>query len=101
MFKDNVSKKKIASQRIRKRIRKKISGTPERPRVLVTRTNRYMYVQAIDDLNGAVLSSASTLEKAFREKLRRTFHGTITVRASRGVSVGAACGQLRLQRPST
>jgi large subunit ribosomal protein L18 len=53
---------------IRKRIRKKISGTPERPRVLVTRSNRYLYVQAIDDQNGRVLSTSSTLEKAFRDK---------------------------------
>ncbi|MFA9452616.1 MAG: 50S ribosomal protein L18 [Candidatus Aminicenantaceae bacterium] len=68
MFKNNVVKKKIAGQRVRKRIRKKISGTPERPRVLVTRSNRYLYVQAIDDINGKVLSSACTLEKAFRDK---------------------------------
>ncbi len=68
MFKDNVAKKKLAGQRVRKRIRKKISGTPERPRVLVTRSNRYLYVQTIDDINGRVLSSACTLEKAFREK---------------------------------
>ncbi len=68
VFKDNVAKKKLAGQRVRKRIRKKISGTPERPRVLVTRSNRYLYVQTIDDINGRVLSSACTLEKAFREK---------------------------------
>ena len=36
--------------------------------MLVTRSNRYLYVQTIDDLNGRVLSTASTLEKAFREK---------------------------------
>lgn len=65
---DKVAVKKRAKTRIRKRIRKKISGTAERPRVLVTRSNRYIYVQAIDDVNGAVLASASTLEKAFREK---------------------------------
>lgn len=68
MFKDKVTIKQRARQRIRKRIRKKISGTPERPRVLLTRTNRYLYLQAIDDTNGKVLSSASTLEKEFKEK---------------------------------
>jgi large subunit ribosomal protein L18 len=68
VFKDKVVKKKTASRRIRKRIRKKISGTPERPRVLVTRSNCYLYVQAIDDINGRVLSSACTLEKSFRAK---------------------------------
>ena len=65
---DKVELKKRAKDKIRKRIRKKISGTAERPRVLVTRSNRFMYVQAIDDVNGVVLASASTLEKAFRDK---------------------------------
>jgi len=68
VYKDKVELKKTASLRIRKRIRKKITGTPERPRVLVTRSNRYLYVQAIDDLNGRVLSSACSLEKSFRDK---------------------------------
>jgi large subunit ribosomal protein L18 len=68
VFKDKVTLKKSAKGRIRKRIRKKIQGTSERPRLLVTRSNRYLYVQAIDDVNGKVLSAASTLEKGFREK---------------------------------
>jgi large subunit ribosomal protein L18 len=68
VFKDKVTLKKSAKGRIRKRIRKKIQGTAERPRLLVTRSNRYLYVQAIDDVNGEVLSAASTLEKGFREK---------------------------------
>ena len=57
MFKDKVTLKKSAKTRIRKRIRKKIQGTAERPRLLVTRSNRYLYVQAIDDVNGKVLSA--------------------------------------------
>lgn len=68
MYKDTVQLKKISKRRIRKRIRKKINGTAERPRVMVMRSNRYMYVQAIDDSAGAVLAAASTLEKEFREK---------------------------------
>lgn len=68
MYKNNVTLKKQAALRIRKRIRKKVSGTPERPRVLVKRSNRYLYVQTIDDLNGRTLSTASTLEKSFQEK---------------------------------
>ena len=68
MFKSKVLIKQKAKTKIRKRIRKKISGTSERPRVLVVRSNRYLYVQAIDDNNGVVLSSASTLEKEFKEK---------------------------------
>lgn len=43
-------------------IRKSLSGTAARPRVSVFKSNRYMYVQAIDDSIGATLASASTLE---------------------------------------
>ena len=52
----------------RKRIRKKIGGTLERPRVYVFKSNRYIYAQAVDDENGSILASASTVEKEFREK---------------------------------
>ena len=48
-------------------IRKKISGTPERPRMTVTRSNRQISVQIIDDTKGHTLASASTLEKDLRD----------------------------------
>ena len=48
-------------------IRKKISGTPERPRMTVTRSNRRISIQVIDDTKGHTLASASTLEKDLRE----------------------------------
>ena len=44
-------------------IRKKVSGTAERPRMTVTRSNRRLSVQIIDDTKGQTLASASTLEK--------------------------------------
>lgn len=72
MYKDKVVLKKRAKDKIRKKIRKKMSGTLERPRVLVVRSNRYLYIHAIDDLNGKVLVSASTLEKEFKEKNKNT-----------------------------
>jgi large subunit ribosomal protein L18 len=68
VYRNSVSLKKIAKSRIRKRIRKKISGSPERPRAFVFKSNRHLYVQVIDDQNGRVLASASTLEKDFREQ---------------------------------
>ncbi len=58
----------MAKERIRKRIRKKIRGTSERPRVYVFKSNRYVYTQAVDDENGHILASASTLEKDFKGK---------------------------------
>ena len=47
------------------RVRGKISGTPERPRLSVFRSNANIYAQIIDDVNGVTLASASTLEKEF------------------------------------
>ena len=55
------------SQRIKrhKRVRAKISGTPERPRLNVFRSASNIYAQIIDDVNGVTLASASSLEKDF------------------------------------
>ncbi len=63
--------KKIAKKRIRRRIRKKIEGNSEIPRVFVFKSNRYLYTQAVDDINGKILASASTLEKGFRDKNKK------------------------------
>lgn len=55
----------------KKRIRKKIFGTPERPRLTVNRSAKHMYAQIVDDTKGVTLASASTVEKEIRET--RTF----------------------------
>ena len=47
------------------RVRSKISGTPECPRLDVFRSAKHIYVQIIDDVNGTTLASASTVEKDF------------------------------------
>ena len=56
-------------QRRHARVRKHISGTPERPRLSVYRSTKNIYVQFIDDVNGVTLASASTLEKAVKEEI--------------------------------
>lgn len=54
---------KNAARKVRQtRVRKKISGTPERPRLNVYRSNKNIYAQVIDDVNGKTLASASSLE---------------------------------------
>ncbi len=57
---------KARSQR-HKRVRGKISGTPERPRLNVFRSLQNIYAQLIDDVNGVTLVSASSVEKDFEE----------------------------------
>ena len=49
-----------------RRVRKKVSGTAERPRLAVFRSNKHIYVQAIDDLAGRTVASASTMEADLR-----------------------------------
>ncbi|HPD96385.1 MAG: 50S ribosomal protein L18 [Bacteroidales bacterium] len=58
--------------RIRRRIRKKISGTAERPRLSVFRSNTNIYVQLIDDVKGKTLASASSQVKGIAEKTNIT-----------------------------
>jgi len=50
-------------QRIKYRIRKRLSGTGDRPRMTVFRSNKQIYVQLIDDLSGKTLGAASSKEK--------------------------------------
>jgi len=57
-------------QRIRKTIRKKISGTSERPRLIVFRSNKYLYAQVYDDNISKVLAQVSTLEKEINSQLK-------------------------------
>ncbi len=58
----STSKKITVRLRHRKKIRSKIEGTSERPRLSVFRSNKHIYVQLIDDAKKATLASASTLE---------------------------------------
>lgn len=66
--------------RIHKRIRTKISGTPERPRLCVYRSSRYIYAQIVDDSQGKTLTAASTIEKSLREECGK---GTGNIEASK------------------
>ena len=58
--------KRAAIKRRHIRVRKHISGSPERPRLVVTRSNRHIVAQVIDDIAGHTLASASTLDASIR-----------------------------------
>ncbi|MBA3368148.1 MAG: 50S ribosomal protein L18 [Geodermatophilaceae bacterium] len=59
--KDASTRRRLARGRRHNRLRKKVSGTPERPRLVVNRSSRHIHVQLVDDLAGATLASASTM----------------------------------------
>jgi len=67
-----ISKIDKNSERIKrhKRIRNKISGTPERPRLSVFRSTKHIYAQIIDDVNGVTLVAASTMEKSIADAVK-------------------------------
>ena len=58
--------KNVARSRRHLRVRKKVSGTTARPRLVVTRSSRHVFVQVVDDLAGRTLASASTMEADLR-----------------------------------
>ncbi|PLV55651.1 50S ribosomal protein L18 [Thermotoga sp. SG1] len=71
-----IKKESRNERRIRRhrRVRKKVFGTPERPRLCVFRSNKHIYAQIIDDTIGHTLVSASTLDPELREKLQKTWN---------------------------
>jgi large subunit ribosomal protein L18 len=68
-----------------RRVRKKVTGTAERPRLAVFRSSKHIYVQAIDDLAGRTLASASTMEASVR--------GGTTATVDAAKSVGKLVGE--------
>ncbi|MDX6298072.1 MAG: large subunit ribosomal protein [Nocardioidaceae bacterium] len=74
----HVSAKTAARSRRQVRGRKKIRGSVERPRLVVTRSTRHLFVQLVDDIQGSTLASASTMEADLR-----SFAGDKTAKARR------------------
>ncbi len=66
----SVRTKQDLRTRLHDRIRKKIRGTPERPRLAVFRSGTHIYAQVIDDDAGRTLAAASSLDKDLRAKLK-------------------------------
>jgi large subunit ribosomal protein L18 len=62
-------------QRIKFRIRRRVTGTVERPRLTVFRSVAHMYVQVVDDMSGRTIASASTVEPAVKAALPKKASG--------------------------
>ena len=61
--------------RIRLRLRKRIHGTAERPRLSVFRSQKHIYVQAVDDMSGRTIASAATSEPSLKGKMASNARG--------------------------
>ena len=84
----NTKQKQLSRQKRHFRLRKKIKGTAERPRLAVFRSNRYVYAQIIDDVAGVTLLAASSVEKELKDK----YKGSVNKEAA------AAVGKLISER---
>ncbi len=60
------SRTRVARSRRHLRVRKKVSGTPVRPRMVINRSTRHLFVQVVDDTTGTTLAWASTMEADVR-----------------------------------
>ncbi|KAF9624643.1 hypothetical protein IFM89_012654 [Coptis chinensis] len=80
------------------RIRKKVEGTTERPRLCVFRSNKHMYVQVIDDSKMHTLASASTVQKPIAEEFDYTSGPTIEIAKKVGEVIAKACLEKGIQK---
>ena len=82
-----------ARRRRHKRVRGKVSGTAERPRLVVTRSNRGIAAQLVDDMQGRTLASANWLQ------VKKTFKGDKTEQATEiGKQIAAAAKKAGVER---
>jgi len=89
-------KNKKAALRRKRHVRKKVVGTPERPRLSVFRSNRHMYAQIIDDTGGVTLVATSTVGKDLREEMthagnRQAAEAVGEALAKKALDVGIKC----------
>jgi len=87
---------KKAALRRKRHVRRKISGTPERPRLSVFRSNRHIYAQIIDDAAGVTLVATSTHAKDLREQVapggnRKAAAGIGEALAKKALDMGIKC----------
>ena len=78
------------SDRRRRRIRKKIEGTPVRPRLTVFRSAKHIYAQVVDDLAGCTIAAASSVGR------ERPEGGKVAVAAVVGEAVAAVCAEKKI-----
>lgn len=70
MLTTSLQKKILARKRRHRRVRKKILGTPDRPRLSVFRSNKHIYAQIVDDVTRSTLASASSMSSPLQGKIK-------------------------------
>lgn len=88
--------KRSARRRRHLRVRKKATGTPERPRLVVYRSLNHTYAQVINDLEGHTLAAASTLEPELRGRLEQT--GNVEAAREVGKAIAARAKEKGIER---
>jgi len=83
-------RKQLLRRRRHRHIRRRLEGTPERPRLCVFRSNKHIYAQVIDDWNGRTLLSASTLSPELRDSIGGR-GGSVEAAAAVGDLIGRKC----------
>lgn len=78
-IRQNTNNKQIIRFKRKKRIRARVEGTIERPRLSVFRSNKHLYAQLVDDAKGHTLVAASTLEEELKDKFGGTIEGAKTL----------------------
>jgi large subunit ribosomal protein L18 len=83
-------------QRRRRRVRKRVLGTPQRPRLSVFRSAAHIYAQIVDDLAGRTLASASTRDRLIADPLKST--GNRTAAAAVGQAIAERARAAHIER---
>lgn len=85
-------KKENRRRAVRTRVRAKVTGTPDRPRLSVFRSNKHLHLQLIDDESGRTVVSVSTLEKGFKD-LGHDLGATIPAATAAGKLLAERAGE--------
>ncbi len=90
-------KKKLARLRTKKHIKKNIFGTPERPRLVVFKSERHIYVQLVDDAHQKTITGISSLTKTINDELKKA-KGKIEQAKIVGKSIAAKAKELKMEK---
>ncbi|MFC1557167.1 50S ribosomal protein L18 [candidate division KSB1 bacterium] len=94
MKKKSSEKKRIRS-RIKQRIRKKISGSPERPRLVVFRANNNISAQLVDDVNRKTIATVTSVAKKY-DDFKKSHNGKVDLSRQIGVDVAETAKKLKI-----